>query len=279
MSAKKFVLDNKEYSFFENECFEPKISKKLFKNIPQLPENYKLYELENGVVLNDHKVIKGSDQILLFKYYNYLKYKTHKHIISGHKTRARKTLEEALEIRNGLICSNTRLAVNISSQFYSRQFVSIIPFDLAISQANVTLIKCVEFFDPFRGFQFSTYAANSIKKELYRELEKATKVDLLQEDAEVEIVDYRANELREETKQKEIKQFLNIILQNLSEDKRELIKARYGFYGESKTLQNIADERSLSKERIRQIQKDVMEEISKFININKLHKIGNSLCA
>ena len=143
LSAIKFSLDNKEYSFFNDECFQPKTAKKIFKNLPELPKNYKLYELENGIILNDHKVLKGSEQILLFKYYNYLKYKVYKNILSGHKTKARKTLNEVLEIRNGLVSSNTRLAVNISSQFYSRQFVSIIPFDLAISQANITLIKYI----------------------------------------------------------------------------------------------------------------------------------------
>ncbi len=84
------------------------------------------------------------------------------------KDLARQAHTGNLEAKRRLIESNLKLVVSVA-KVYSRSGLSM-P-DL-IQEGNIGLIKAVEYFDPEKGFRFSTYAVTWIRQSVTRAIEK-----------------------------------------------------------------------------------------------------------
>lgn len=67
-----------------------------------------------------------------------------------------------------LIESNLKLVVSVA-KVYSR---SGLPLPDLIQEGNIGLIKAVDFFDPEKGFRFSTYAVTWIRQAITRAIER-----------------------------------------------------------------------------------------------------------
>lgn len=277
MPPKRFVLNNKTHVYIPNDKYTKASScAKILKETPKIPQTNGTFELSLGTILQNHDVVKSVDQIKLFKAMNCFKHKACKAVQARSYKLANNYLAKAYAIRDGLINSNTRLVVSIVTKIRNKQFADE-SYDNIMSNANLALIKSVDLFDPFKGYCFSTYATRSITSEIYEALYRKTmETTPIAEDI---IVDYREEHLKAEFEHAEITQYLNNILSKLVESDKEIIVARFGLNGKVSALQEIADKRGLSKERVRQIQTRIMKEIREIIRLNKLTRLGTSLCA
>ncbi|MGY8771703.1 MAG: sigma-70 family RNA polymerase sigma factor [Pirellulales bacterium] len=174
-------------------------------------------------------------------------------------------LEQALQIRNHIISSNTRLIVSVAKKYKD----SRLGFEDLISEGAVVLIKAVEKFDYSRGFRFSTYAYLVITNTLIRAMgknqkEQARFINSPDPSFLNELIDSEADAITVETWH-ELSPLIDRMLSQLSEREQLIIRKRYAFGRLSKplTFKKIADELGLSKERIRQIQQLALTRLKK----------------
>jgi RNA polymerase sigma factor (sigma-70 family) len=81
--------------------------------------------------------------------------------------RARRALDQYLELRSRFVEHNLRLVVSFAKRFRGRG----VSFLDLIQEGNHGLIRAVEKFDPSRGYAFSTYASWWIQQALIRAIQ------------------------------------------------------------------------------------------------------------
>ncbi len=246
------------------------------------------------------------------------------------KELGRRVIEECDPLaRDHLVRSNLRLVVNIAKKFTNRGMSLA---DL-IEEGNLGLIRAVDYFDPYRGNRFSTYAAWWIKQSIKRAMlsdvrpvhiptymvalinqwrhtasEMETKIGrppTLEEMADMmkmplkkakvinEIVDVlnkvkeaAINDTQEETdilettlmdhsegrpsdemEAYEEKKKAVSLLDRIDTREAKILKMHYGLDGKKpKTLKEIGKKFNLTRERIRQIQKEALTKLYEFMN-------------
>ncbi|MDA1053554.1 MAG: sigma-70 family RNA polymerase sigma factor [Planctomycetota bacterium] len=168
------------------------------------------------------------------------------------------TTEEELargdQIRNQLVVIFHKLTVSIAKHFVSSRH----SLEELASEGDATLIRAITLFDPSRGFRFSTYATYAIRRRLARyvtssEHLRAAPVDF--RDAPP-IPDRRRWTLPYEQAMEAGVQWLESALFELTQRERYIIRCRFGWGREfePRTLQEIADELGISRERVRQLE-------------------------
>lgn len=75
-------------------------------------------------------------------------------------------------LRQQMIAGNTGLAAFIANKYKT----TVLSFDDLLQEGVIGLIKAVDRFDPYRGFQFSTYAVPWIKQAISRLIVKQEKI-------------------------------------------------------------------------------------------------------
>lgn len=175
-------------------------------------------------------------------------------------------LSEAIRVKNHIVAANIRLVVSIVKQLAS----SPSGFEDMLSDGLLAMMRAVEKFDFDRGFRFSTYATMVIRRQLYRSMKNehrdrgrfpsADNV-LLSEHAEQEndprIGFHGWNRLSET---------LGKMITQLDAREQLIIRARFGFDtdGKKQTLQSLAKEFGVCKERVRQLEKRAMTKLRAF---------------
>jgi RNA polymerase sigma factor (sigma-70 family) len=171
-------------------------------------------------------------------------------------------LDESTHLRNYLVQVFSKLAVSVARQYANTSF----RLDELLSEAHVTLLRCVEIFDIDRGYRFSTYATNAIRHNLNRYVTRQHR--LRQTTREYVPADGLVSEPVENPhhREREYSARMSGVSRWLGElDPREqtILRSRYGLTDDpgKVTLQSLADQLGLSRERIRQLEIRAIEKL------------------
>jgi RNA polymerase primary sigma factor len=165
------------------------------------------------------------------------------------------------QVRNQLVIIFHKLTVSIAKHFVTPRH----SLEELVSEGDATLIRAIALFDPSRGFRFSTYATYAIRRRLARYVTSsqhshAAPVDF--RDAPP-IPDRRRWTLPYEQAMEAGVDWLETALLELSPRGRFIIRCRFGWGREfePRTLQEIADELGISRERVRQLEAKAMKKL------------------
>lgn len=172
-------------------------------------------------------------------------------------------LELARTDRDRIVQANVRLVVSIAK----KRATPARPFDLLLSEGIVTLLRAVEKFDYQRGFRFSTYATLAIERTLWRDIKHDQRDRRRFPRAETAWFEAKPEEERPgtltESRYRELTQALGELLGQLAPRERSIIRRRFGLNGDGEmpTLQSLAAEFGVCKERVRQLEKRALERL------------------
>jgi RNA polymerase primary sigma factor len=215
-------------------------------------------------------LLKPTEELNLFRRMNYLKYQADLRRRSLDPDSPDRELilqiERWLAVarwdRNRIVRANLRLVVSIAKKFSDLRN----PFDELLSEGITSLLRAVEKFDYSRGFRFSTYATQAVRRTIFRYLqtsqrersrfvtsESALFEETPEDDAPTTMTEARWDELRAT---------LTRLLGQLDARERAIIRNRFGLGNASQvqTLQALAANLGVCKERVRQLE---MRAISK----------------
>lgn len=212
-----------------------------------------------------------AEERALFRRLNYAKYRADQLRRQLDPRRPSRSLIEEIESllelargdRDRIVQANVRLAVSIAK----KRATAVRPFDLLLSEAIATLLKAVEKFDYQRGFRFSTYATLAIERSLWRDIKHGQRDRLRFQHAETAWFESKpADECPgtlTERRYRELSQALGDLLAQLAPRERSIIRRRFGLDGEGElpTLQSLAAEFGVCKERVRQLEKRALDRL------------------
>ena len=181
-----------------------------------------------------------------------------------------------VEIRNKIVEANLGLAKNVVVKHFKD---SPYEFDDLVQMAVIGLVNAVEYFDPTKGYKFSTYATISIKNHLLNEHKKYTPdPNLISIDEPVVfysdepktgytladfIIDEEESQIAKDLEIKNLWQRVyDWVLANC--DAREIVifEASTGLHGEPMTGQQISEQLGISTQRVFEVRKRLRTRIS-----------------
>lgn len=171
-------------------------------------------------------------------------------------------IAQALADRNRIVRANLRLVVSIAKKFSDARN----SFDDLLSEGITSLLRAVEKFDYDRGFRFSTYATQAVRRTLCRSLQQLMRDRTRFMTAEAGLFEDTPEEERpgtmSEARFDELRRALAKMLSKLDPRERSIIRCRFGLdrTQQVQTLQSLAGEFGVCKERVRQLE---MRAISK----------------
>ncbi|MCK4626895.1 MAG: sigma-70 family RNA polymerase sigma factor [Phycisphaerae bacterium] len=206
----------------------------------------------------------------VFRKYNYLKFRADhlrkeldiNRVRSALVRRIERLLAQAHVVKNQITRANLRLVVSIARKhLHGSQTL----FEL-VSDGNISLMRAVEKFDYSRGFKFSTYASWAIMKNFARSVPKERyRLDRFVTGAEevMDIVGGLDGYDPHACSLPELRDSLEVVLAQLSARERSIVVGHFGLNssGRTRTLDQISRQIGLSKERVRQIEKNAMEKL------------------
>ena len=165
--------------------------------------------------------------------------------------------------RDRIVEANLRLVFSIVKKFVNQNN----HFDDLLSDGIVALIRAVEKFDFDRGFRFSTYATQVVRRNAYRTVvlkqqERQKVMGGLQE-LDLDVGDEERTSAISEKRWHELRSRLQVMLGDLDRREKFIIRARFslGSHRKVHTLQSLADRLGVSKERVRQLERRAMEKL------------------
>lgn len=181
----------------------------------------------------------------------------------------------SLEAKNILIERNLRLVAHIVKKYQGASE----ELDDLISIGTIGLIKAVQTFDSAKASKLSTYAARCIDNELLmllrsrkksnREVSLYEPIGTDREGNEISLLDVIETEPVDVVKNYALKQdttlLYRLLPEILSQREQEILKLRYGLYGEKElTQREIAKRLNISRSYVSRIEKNALLKLRSF---------------
>jgi RNA polymerase primary sigma factor len=266
------------YPFMDSPLFRQRgVEKDLFKDpIPELPKT-DWYQPTREDVLNENtaapQLMKPAEEQLMFRRFNYSKYKLNKVQKKAKATVLTKELAEELVLwhdrfehfREYLTRTNLALVLAMAK----RTRLGDIDFAEVVSEGNMALLRAVDKFNVDRGFKFSTYACRAILKAFSRTALKHSRHRTrfpVEFEPDLEKSDWsdRRRDMIEDDCIDELKQIVDRNLADLSTVEQTVIKRRFNWEQSDETpltLEEVGQIIGVTKERVRQIQNKALLKI------------------
>lgn len=186
-------------------------------------------------------------------------------------------LRDAIAVRNRIVQSNLRLVVALSKKLSAaKQAGALDQMSELISEGTLPLIRSVELFDVSLGNRFSTYATWAVRNQMFRFLKRRdSRIQCVggEDDRWTNrLVDDRAVPEDDERRATQHGELVQRLLLQLSERERIVIASRFGLDGhpQGQSLNDIAQQLGLSKERVRQIVIASLEKLHEVANVGEI---------
>ena len=187
----------------------------------------------------------------------------------------KKMKEGSLEARNTLIERNLRLVAHISRKYQNGEE----DMEDLISIGTIGLIKAISTFNHERGNRLATYAARCIDNELLmmlrmrkktsREVSLYEPIGMDKEGNEINLLDIIEGENVDVPEimdlEADTRRLYQILHKVLSEREQEVLRLRYGLFGEEeKTQREIAQRLNISRSYVSRIEKTALKKLKEF---------------
>ncbi len=165
--------------------------------------------------------------------------------------------------RDRIVEANLRLVFSIVKKFVNQTN----NFDELLSDGIIAIMRAVEKFDYDRGFRFSTYATQVVRRNAYRAVmtkqEERQKVVGGLQDMDLDISDEERTSAISEKRWHALRSRLAVMLGDLDRREKFIIRARFslGSHRKVQTLQALANRLGVSKERVRQLERRAMDKL------------------
>ena len=168
---------------------------------------------------------------------------------------ARIMLDSALEVRNRIVSANLGLVRSVANRLSKDSETR----DELFGEGSLALIRIVEHFNVGFGFKFSTYAMRALSRELGRILSRRLRAP--QRSATTDGIEELPMPEQSNQFDNEQQELALEILEQLPDRERELLKVRYGFYGNDGRLsfRKLSRQFGVSAERLRQLERKSCE--------------------
>lgn len=221
--------------------------------------------------LCEAKLLTPVQEVQLFRRLNFLRYQAllERQQLDPERP-SRKAIERVHRLlaladwhRDRIVEANTRLVFSIVKKFVNANN----SFDDLLSEGIFALLRAVEKFDFGRGFRFSTYATQVVRRGAYRQVmdsqQERTKLQSGVEDLGLDVSDEGRQSAISEQRWHQLQGRLNLMLGDLDRRERLIIRARFslGSHRRVHTLQSLADRLGVSKERVRQLEQRALEKL------------------
>ena len=254
--------------------FNPEISVKGGANLPS-----------HLARLCDAPLLENDEEETLFRRMNYLLYRANSLRVKLSVRRPNEAkiaevedlLDQAEAVKNRIVVANIRLVISIVKQLAP----SPTAFEDMLSDGLMAMIRAVEKFDFDRGFRFSTYATMVIRRQIYRSMKNDHRDRTRFTTGEPTIFSEHAESERDPRigyqGWVQLNSSLTTMLDDLDDRERQIIRARFGFDtdGKKQTLQSLAKEFGVCKERVRQLEKRAMTKLRTLADTTQLEGLLN----